>query len=87
MSYWKRLLSSITGKAKHRLPDQMALLGAPQQLVEKVRRMSEEKQEVAFVSFVEEQEFIRVVGPWLIEGSVRPLRGEVLPFRPQEDGQ
>ena len=49
--------------------------------------MSEEKQEVAFVSFVEEQEFIRVVGPWLIEGSVRPLRGEVLPFRPQEDGQ
>ncbi|HZL86213.1 MAG TPA: hypothetical protein VFD07_12645 [Candidatus Krumholzibacteria bacterium] len=53
MSYWKRLLSGITGKAKQRLPDEMALLGAPQQLVEKVRRMSDEKQEEAFVSFVE----------------------------------
>jgi hypothetical protein len=53
MSYWKRLLSSITGKAKHRWPAQMALLGASQQLVDQVRSMPEEKQEEAFITFVE----------------------------------
>jgi hypothetical protein len=53
MSYWKRLLASMTGKAKHRLPAQMAVLGASRQLVDRVRSMSEEEQEEAFAAFVE----------------------------------
>jgi len=55
MSYWKRLFMSITGKAKHRLPGQMALLGAPRQLVEQVRGMPDEEQEEAFISFASEK--------------------------------
>jgi hypothetical protein len=53
MSYWKRVLSSISGKAKHRLPNQLVLLGAPQHLVDQVRRMAPEQQEEAFARFVE----------------------------------
>jgi hypothetical protein len=53
MSFWKRLLSTITGRARHRLPDQLALLGAPHRLVEEVRRMADEQQEAAFIAFVE----------------------------------
>ena len=53
MSYWKRVLSGFTGKDRHRLPDEMAVLGAPQALVDRVRRMGLEEQEQAFIYFAE----------------------------------
>src|SRR5262249_3313641 len=53
MSYLKRIFSTVTGRSKHRLADQMALLGAPQQLVEQVQRQPEDDQETAFIAFVE----------------------------------
>ena len=53
MSYWKRVLSGEADKDRHRLPDEMAVLGAPQALVDRVRRMGLEEQEQAFIDFVE----------------------------------
>src|SRR5262249_40267928 len=43
--------SCITGTSKHRLPKEMTLLGAPEQLVDQVRRLPEEQQEEAFIAF------------------------------------
>lgn len=51
MSFWKRVFYSIGSKSKHRLPEQMALLGAPQQRIDEVSLLAEEQQEAAFLAF------------------------------------
>ena len=53
MGFLGRLLHSLTGRSKYRLPGEMAILGAPAELVQTARRMSDLKQEEAFISFVE----------------------------------
>lgn len=53
MSFFKRFLGSFLGTSKRRLPDEMALLGAPEPLVAEVRRLTEDEQEQAFLRFVE----------------------------------
>jgi hypothetical protein len=53
MGFFRRFLDGLSGKAKNRYPSEMALLGAPEQLVADVRRMSDEEQEAAFLRFVE----------------------------------
>lgn len=53
MSFFKRFLGNFLGTSKQRLPDEMALLGAPEPLVAGVRRLPEDEQEQAFIRFVE----------------------------------
>ena len=53
MGFLQRFLDGFSGKSKNRLPREMALLGAPEHLVAEVSRMSDVKQEEAFLSFVE----------------------------------
>ena len=53
MGFFRRFLDGFSGKAKKRYPSEMALLGAPEHLVAEVRRMSDLKQEEAFLRFVE----------------------------------
>jgi len=43
----------LAGKAKSRLPDEMALLGAPQDLVSRARAESDEAQEKLFIRFTQ----------------------------------
>jgi hypothetical protein len=53
MGFLRRFLDGFSGKSKNRLPDEMALLGAPEHLVREVRRMSDVEQGEAFLRFVE----------------------------------
>ena len=53
MGFVRRFLDDFSGRSKRRLPDEMALLGAPAQLVDEVRRMPHMKQAEAFQRFVE----------------------------------
>jgi len=53
MGYFGRLLRGITGQDRHRLANQMALLGAPEELVKDARRQSEDEQELLFRRFIE----------------------------------
>jgi hypothetical protein len=53
MGFFQRVVGSLTGKSKSRLPDQMAVLGAPAELVERMRQMDDLKQEEAFIDFIE----------------------------------
>jgi len=52
VSYWKRVWSDLTGRARRRIPDQLALLGAPPEVVEQMRRLPAEPQEEGFIKFV-----------------------------------
>ena len=53
MGFLQRFLDGFSGKSRKRLPREMALLGAPEDLVSEVRRMSDVEQEEAFLRFVE----------------------------------
>src|SRR5258708_17925723 len=51
MGYFRRLGWMLTGKSKSRLPDEMAILGAPQDLVGQACAASDEIQEDLFIRF------------------------------------
>jgi hypothetical protein len=53
MGYFARLVHSLSGKGKSRLPDEMALLGAPPELVSEARSRRDVEQEELFIRFAE----------------------------------
>jgi len=53
MTFAGRIVSTLTGKSKRRIPDEMTILGAPTELVESIRGVDEVRQEEAFIAFVE----------------------------------
>jgi hypothetical protein len=56
MNFLKRVWWDLTGRARQRLPDQMALLGASTELVASARSAKDEQQQEAlFVRFVSER--------------------------------
>jgi hypothetical protein len=53
MGYFARLVHSLRGKGKYRLADELALLGAPPELVEEARSRPDVEQEQLFIGFAE----------------------------------
>jgi len=53
MGYFARLVHSLSGKGKSRLPNEMALLGAPPELVREAQARPDLEQEQLFIRFAE----------------------------------
>ena len=89
MGFFGRLSASLTGKGKSRLPDQMAILGAPPDLVNEARAKSDEAQEELFIRFVEGKHACmldwRATRDDVYEGLVPLLSGDESQLLPPKD--
>ena len=76
MGFMGRFWKSFTGQDKSRLPDELAILGAPAELVDKARRLQDVEQEQLFAEFVIGHHGCAL--DWRATGS--DVHGELLPL-------